>query len=67
MIDYREAQSIGLQVEYLPLDSDLWQKLRLLTCMYEYYCRKDGYLKIFEGAVRSAAIEVPLPAQPTVG
>jgi hypothetical protein len=35
--------------------------------MYEYDCRKDGYLKIFEGAVRSAAIEVPLPAQPTVG
>jgi hypothetical protein len=59
-IDYKEAAELGLNVEYLPPDSDLWKLLRLLACMYEADCRQNRYLKVFEGNRLSSAIEAPV-------
>ena len=64
VIDHEEASSLGLAIEYLPPENDLWQRFRLLACMYEYDCRRNNFLKIFEGAVRSSAIEAPVSAGP---
>ncbi len=64
VIDHREASSLGLAIDYFPPEDDLWQKLRLLTCMYEYDCRRNNYLKVFEGAFRSSAIELTFQAPP---
>jgi hypothetical protein len=63
VIDHREAVTLGLKVEYLPPDDKLWERLWLLYCMYEFDCRRSGYLKIFEGRARSTAVAL-LPAAP---
>lgn len=55
-IDYREATSLGLAVDYLPHDDPVWQRLWLLYTMYDFDARRDGYLKIFEGRGRSTAL-----------
>lgn len=49
VIDYMEAQSLGLKVEHLAPDCDLWKRLWLLRSMYSFDCRQAGYAKIFEG------------------
>lgn len=59
VIDHVEARALGLNVEYLSNDDDLWQRLWLLYCMYEYDCRLNGYLKIFEGNLVSTAVAIP--------
>ncbi|MGH7878370.1 MAG: SDH family Clp fold serine proteinase, partial [Candidatus Binataceae bacterium] len=65
VIDYKEAITLGLAVEYLPADNELWQCFRLLACMYEADCRANRYLKVFEGNRLSSAIEAPPPAGTT--
>jgi hypothetical protein len=55
-IDHKEAAALGLNVEFLPHDDDVWQRLWLLYTMYDFDARRDGYLKIFEGRGRSTAI-----------
>jgi hypothetical protein len=73
VIDHKEAAALGLTVEYLPPEDPNWQRFRLLACMYEADCRKNRYLKIFEGERRSSAIQAPVgalplqPAQPLPG
>lgn len=62
-IDYKEALSIGLSVEYLPPDDELWQRIWLLYSMYEFDIRKNDYIKIFEGSRLSTAIEGPYVAE----
>lgn len=62
VIDHREATTLGLKVEYLAPDDELWRRLWLLYCMYEYDCRRDNYLKVFEGRGRSTAIAAPSAA-----
>lgn len=64
-INHVEAQSMGLNVQYLPPDDDLWRRIWLLYCMYEYDCRKSRYIKVFEGALRSTAVAWPAPASST--
>jgi hypothetical protein len=65
VIDHSEAAALGLAVEYLPPENGLWQRFRLLACMYEADCRSTGYLKLFEGRRLSSAIESPvLPLSP---
>ena len=59
VIDHREAAALGLNVEYLPPDSDLWCRIWLLYCMYEHDVQRDGYLKVFEGRARSTAVNAP--------
>ncbi len=63
VIDHKEATTLGLQIEYLPPEDPIWERLWLLYCMYEHDCRKAKYLKVFEGRARSTAISIP-PPQP---
>lgn len=65
VIDHEEATNLGLSVEYLPPDNELWQRIWFLYCMYEHDCRKDRYLKVFEGSARSTAVAAPPPASKT--
>jgi hypothetical protein len=65
VIDHTEAKAIGLIVEYLPPDDELWRKLWLLYCMYDYDARKGRLLKVFEGRARSLAIAATLTAPST--
>jgi hypothetical protein len=59
VIDHQEAIGLGLAVTYLSAEDDLWQRLWFLYCMYEHDCRKDRYLKVFEGRSRSTAVAAP--------
>ena len=59
VISHQEAAALGLQIEYLPPDSELWQRIWLLYCMYDHDCRKARYLKVFEGRARSTAVAAP--------
>lgn len=58
-IDYKEAKGLGLRVEYLPEADPVWQRVWLLYTMYEFDCRRDGYLKVFEARGRSTAVQAP--------
>jgi hypothetical protein len=49
VIDYSEAQQLGLAVDYLAPDNDLWQRLWLLYCLYDYDTKAKNLGKIFEG------------------
>jgi Ni,Fe-hydrogenase III small subunit len=59
VIDHREAAAMGLSVDYLEPDSTLWQRIWLLYSMYDYDCRKNKYLKVFEGRAASTAVAAP--------
>lgn len=56
VISAEEAIKIGLKVNYLSPDVDLWRKFTLLRAMYQYDCRQQSYLKIFEGAQTSLVV-----------
>jgi hypothetical protein len=65
VIHHREASDLGLKIDYLPPDDEVWKRLWLLYCMYEYDCRKSRFLKVYEGAHRSTAVAAPpLPSKP---
>ena len=49
VIDANDAITIGLNVNFLPSDNELWKRLWLLYCMYDYDCRKNNIGKLFEG------------------
>jgi hypothetical protein len=59
VINHREAAQLGLSVEYVPPEEEVWQKLWLLYCMYDHDCRRDRYLKVFEGPSISTSIAAP--------
>lgn len=59
VIDHLEAESLGLKVEYLPLDNGLWQKLWLLYSMYSHDCAQSGVVKVFEGRSISTSVMPP--------
>lgn len=58
-IDHREAKGLGLKVDYLDVNDQIWQRIWLLYTMYDYDMRRDGYLKLFEGRARSTAVAQP--------
>lgn len=64
VINYTEAQALGLSIEYLPPENETWQKLWLLYCMYDHDCRRDKYLKVFEGPSVSTSIAAARAAAP---
>ncbi len=64
VIDHREAAALGLNITYLPLEDATWQRLWLLSCMYDHDCRQGNYLKIFEGRARSTAVAAPATSVP---
>jgi hypothetical protein len=59
VIDFKEATALGLSVEYLPPENDLWQRLWLLYSMYDFDVRQNDYLKVFEGRASSTSIAAP--------
>jgi hypothetical protein len=59
VIDHLEAASLGLKVEYLRPEDDLWKAVWLLRCMYEYDARAARVIKIFEGNTISSRISAP--------
>lgn len=65
-IDHKEAEGLGLKVDFLDSDDEVWQRLWLLYTMYDFDVRRDGYLKIFEGRGRSTAVaqNIAPPANP---
>ncbi len=50
VIDYEEAEKLGLAVEYIAPEDELWKRVWLLYCLYDYDCKAKGLAKIFEGA-----------------
>lgn len=59
VIDHSEASNLGLKVEYLPPNNDLWKRFWMLHCTYDYDCQEKGYIKVFESSSRSAPIAAP--------
>jgi hypothetical protein len=64
VIDYKEAMSLGLNVEYLPPGDQIWERLWFLHCMYEHDCKKGNLLKVFEGRALSTAVATPPAPKP---
>ncbi|WP_264784194.1 SDH family Clp fold serine proteinase [Asaia siamensis] len=48
VVSHKEASELGLVVEYLPPENDLWQRIWLLYCMYDHDSRSDHLSKIYE-------------------
>ena len=55
VIDFSEAQSLNLKVDYLTPEDPIWQRIWLLYCMYDYDAKAKNLGKIFEGAYYSIA------------
>jgi len=49
VIDAAEADRLGLKVLKFDAEDELWQRIWLLRCMYEFDASRVGALKIFEG------------------
>ncbi|NJN85227.1 MAG: hypothetical protein HC881_01455 [Leptolyngbyaceae cyanobacterium SL_7_1] len=59
VINAEEVKEFGLNVRFLHSQDELWKKLWLLYCMYDFDCQRNGYAKLFEGA--RVSIARPLP------
>lgn len=55
VIDFSEAQSLGLSVEWMDPSSDVWRSVWLLYCCYDHDTKLRKLGKIIEGAVHSIA------------
>jgi ClpP class serine protease len=55
VIDYSEAKDLGLNVEWMGPDSELWRAVWLLYCLYDHDTKSDGLGRIVEGAINSIA------------
>lgn len=55
VIDYSEAINLGLHAKFLEPADDLWQKIWLLYCMYDYDTKAKNIGRIFEGSKYSIA------------
>lgn len=64
VIDHKEAQRLGLAVEYLEPSEPLWCWCWLLRCMYEHDARRQNVTKIFEGRKISCSIRQSPPEPP---
>ena len=62
VIDSKEAQSLGLNITFMPQDDILWRAIGLLRAMYQVDCPAAGYTKIFEGS--KVSLVVASPASP---
>lgn len=49
VIDYHEACALGLSAEYLEPDNEIWRKIWLLYCLYDYDTKLKKIGKVFEG------------------
>jgi hypothetical protein len=56
VVDAREAEKLGLKVNFFEHSDPLWQKFWLLRSMYAYDAPRNGHAKIFEGLRVSTAV-----------
>jgi hypothetical protein len=49
VINHDEANALGLAVRFLDYKDELWNRLWLLYCMYDYDSKAKNLGKIFEG------------------
>ncbi|QWC56939.1 hypothetical protein F7D01_07370 [Erythrobacter sp. 3-20A1M] len=49
VIDFDEANALGLKVSFLEPSDLLWRRIWLLYCLYDYDMRLKQLGKIFEG------------------
>jgi hypothetical protein len=56
VIDADEAAALGLSVEYLDENNDLWRRFWLLRSMYAHDCGTLKMGKIFEGEFVTSAV-----------
>lgn len=50
VIDYDEAIALGLTASYIDPEDELWKRIWLLYCMYDYDTKAKNLAKIFEGS-----------------
>jgi membrane-bound ClpP family serine protease len=55
VIDFSEAQKLGLAVEWMKPEDDLWMRVWLLYCCYDHDVKLRNIGKIVEGAKNSIA------------
>ena len=53
VIDFSEAKDLGLAVEWMEPEDDLWKRVWLLYCCYDHDTKLRGLGKIIEGARNS--------------
>jgi Serine dehydrogenase proteinase len=53
VIDFHEATALGLPVTWMPPESNLWQRIWLLYCLYDFDTQRENIGKIVEGAIYS--------------
>ncbi|MDX1919997.1 MAG: hypothetical protein SFU25_04590, partial [Candidatus Caenarcaniphilales bacterium] len=58
VISGEDAQEIGLKINLLNQNDELWKKIWLLFCMYDYDSKLEGISKFFEGSRVSHAIVI---------
>jgi hypothetical protein len=61
VIDAAEAISLGLNIENLPEDNELWRAIWLLRGMYAHDCGLLKIGKMFEGELVSSAVSATSP------
>jgi hypothetical protein len=59
VINSEEASKLGLKIKFHAGDDPLWSKFILLRAMYQFDCREQKYLKIFEGNQVSLVVNAP--------
>ncbi len=65
MIDYRQAKSVGIEVEYIPKESDLWEEiLELLFRSTSFLNMEVSRIKLYESAVVSLKTDAVIRAIP---
>lgn len=55
VIDYGEAQELGLSVTWMPPEDRLWKLVWMLYCSYDFDTKSRGLGRIIEGAINSIA------------
>ncbi len=55
VIDFSEAEDVGLTVEWLKPEEELWRRIWLLYCLYDYDTKDKGLGKVLEGSKNSIA------------
>ena len=57
VIDHQEALDLGLTICYFPDGDEIWSRIWLLYCMYDFDSHRSGLMKIYEGRARSTQVQ----------
>ncbi len=65
LIDHKQAESVGIRVEYIPKESDLWEEiLELLFRSTSFLNMEASRIKLYEGALLSLKSDAVIRAIP---